>query len=431
MRAIYASIALIMTLVVWSAANIMWSGDHHVGIIKADGKGYYAHLPAVFIYDDLNFGFYDSLEAGKYFNPNFIYDYRKQYNGKTLNKYYCGTAIPMMPFFLGAHVYAKNSDYPADGYSKPYNVSISIAAIVFLLLSLLILVKILEFFGIQKGVIALVLPVLVFGTNWYYYVVSEPAVSHVYSVFFISWFVWLVLKWSKTGKLSMILTGLLVGLIVLIRPANGIILACIPFLFPNLRSFWKAFVELFKKPSLITGVLLALAVVALQLVVYKIQTDHYLIYSYEEEGFNFASPEIFNILFSYKKGLFIYTPITLIALLGIWPWARVNVWQALGSLVFFGLLTYILSSWWNWYYGGSFSSRVYLDYMFVFAIPLAFLLNAIKVKWLKRTTISVLLVLVLFCQFQTYQYRRMIIHWDSMDKDTYWEVFLDVKGLMK
>jgi len=38
---------------------------------------------------------------------------------------------------------------------------------------------------------------------------------------------------------------------------------------------------------------------------------------------------------------------------------------------------------------------------------------------------TVLIALVLLCQFQTYQYRRMIIHWDGMTEQTYWEAFLN------
>jgi hypothetical protein len=149
------------------------------------------------------------------------------------------------------------------------------------------------------------------------------------------------------------------------------------------------------------------------------------VYSYEEEGFNFADPQIFNVLFSYKKGLFVYTPITLIALFGLFPMAGKNFWQTLTLLLFFVLFTYIISSWWNWYYGGSFSSRVYLDIMWLFALLLGVLLDSINAKWLKTGLITVLIILVLFCQMQTYQYRRMLIHWDGLDKDRYWELFLN------
>jgi|GEM_PF-6305635 len=63
MNFIRLSILLTLTIVVWSCANIMWSGSHHRGIVKADGKGYYGHLPAIFLYQDLRFEFYDTVET--------------------------------------------------------------------------------------------------------------------------------------------------------------------------------------------------------------------------------------------------------------------------------------------------------------------------------------------------------------------------------
>lgn len=429
MRYIYLSIALTLLLVTWSASNVMWGGNHSAGIIKVDGKGYYAHLPAIFIYDDLHFNFYDSIENGKYYNVNFEYDYRRQTpEGKTYNKYYCGTAIPMMPFFLVAHAIAKNSDkYPADGYSKPYQISVSVAAIFYMLASLWLMALILLHFKISERVIAFCIPVIVFGTNWYYYILNEPAFSHSFSIFFITAFVYLGLKWGRTGKLNIVLYGVLVGLIILIRPLNGVVIALVPFFFTSFKAFWKAFLNLFKNPLRLTiGMVLGLAVLSIQLWIYKEQTGSFYIYSYEEEGFNFLQPEIFNILLSYKKGLFIYTPLTLVCLLGLYKMGKKHTYQTIYLALFLALFTYLVSSWWCWYYGGSFSSRVYIDYFALFLIPLAFLLNNFKQAWLKKLTFSIVILLTLFCQFQTYQYRRMIIHWDSMNQEKYWEVFLDM-----
>jgi len=42
----------IIAIVTLCAANIQWGGNNWKDIIEADGKGYYAYLPAVFIYQD-------------------------------------------------------------------------------------------------------------------------------------------------------------------------------------------------------------------------------------------------------------------------------------------------------------------------------------------------------------------------------------------
>ena len=64
---------LVMTLV---SNNFNWTKESWKHILEADAKGYYAYLPATFIYHDLNFGFFDEIEKEKYYNPNTYYYYR-------------------------------------------------------------------------------------------------------------------------------------------------------------------------------------------------------------------------------------------------------------------------------------------------------------------------------------------------------------------
>ncbi|MBI1306056.1 MAG: hypothetical protein GC181_05520 [Bacteroidetes bacterium] len=434
MRWVNISIGVTMILVIWSASNIMWSGHHYQGIIKADGKGYYAHLPAIFIYQNLNFPQFDSIENGKYFNENYKYDYRKTYDGHIINKYFAGTSLPVLPFFLGGHLITKISGGDADGYSKWYQIMVSVAGIFYLLLSLIVFVRFLKLFEIPPNIIALSLPVMVFGTNWYYYVVVEPAMSHVYSVFFISLFLYQIARWARRGVFNPVNSGVLVGLILFIRPVNGLILLATPIFFDDFTHFRNEFLALIRKDRrIILAVLFAFLIPALQLVIYKIQCGHFMVYSYEEEGFNFLHPHFFDILFSYKKGLFLYTPLMLISLFGLVPMLTHNRWWSLSLFSFFIILTWVLSSWWNWYYGGSFSSRAYLEYMLIFAWPMAELLKKISgqkrlIKWLFGVAIVLLLLL---CQFQTFQYRHMVIHWDSMTQESYWNVFLNFDFLKK
>lgn len=102
-NAVTIAIFIIMLITTIVSSNFNWGNKHWKGIVEADGKGYYAYLPAIFIYKDLNFGFFDEIEKEKYYNKNLYYDYRADTNGKTINKYYCGTALAELPFFLIAH----------------------------------------------------------------------------------------------------------------------------------------------------------------------------------------------------------------------------------------------------------------------------------------------------------------------------------------
>lgn len=425
-----SSLAILFILIaaIWTSSNVMW-GKHAHTIVKADGKGYYAHLPAIFIYQDLNFGFFDDIEM-RYSSDALYYDFRKYSEGQTYNKYFGGTAFFIAPFFLIGHTITHLTGGPTDGYSHWYMLSVSWAAIFYLILTLLVMRRILSRFGISDSVSTWALLAIYFGTNWFYYVLSEPAMSHVYSVFLIALFFLLVCKWADAKSSRHLGYAMVVlGFILWVRPVNGIVLFSMPLAFGSLRKFANRLKSELSTSRFWLFALAVPAILCLQLIIYKVQTGDFLIYSYEEEGFNFMDPHMIDILFSYKKGLFLYTPLTLLAVLGNIRWWRSDGYKALYSTFFFVLITYVLSSWWNWYYGGSFSSRAYIEYYTFLLLPLAFLLRKGLKKWQSVALKVVVVALVLLCQFQTYQYRYMVIHWDNMTKEKYWDVFLDFSFL--
>ena len=136
-----------------------------------------------------------------------------------------------------------------------------------------------------------------------------------------------------------------------------------------------------------------------------------------------------DFLFSYKKGFFLYTPICMVALLGFLHTLR-NKFMFLSLFAFLLITIYVLSSWHNWYYGGSFSSRVMVEYLPYFAILLGLLIKGISKSWRKMLLLFTLSTLLVINQVQTLQYRYYVIHWSEMNKDTYWDVFLDIDPIL-
>ena len=427
------SVLTIVFIMIIVSSNLNWGKNHWKRIIGADAKGYYAWLPAVFIYHDLNFGFFDEIEKEKYYDENLYYDYRAYWNDKTISKYYCGTAVAQLPFFLAAHSLSHLPGYDSDGYSKPYPVLINLAAVFYLLIGLVYLNKILRVYQINDKLRAVVLIAVSFGTNIFYYTVVEPGMSHIYSFAFISMFIWYGLKYFSGNKSKYIfILAALTGIIILIRPVNGIILFVLPFLAKNKKQFINGSVFLFKnKTTLVSAVILGLFVPFIQLVIYKISTGSFFVYSYINEGFDFLHPHLLDILFSYKKGLFVYTPLLFISLWGGYYMWKKNKYEFYSLFMFLILLTWVLSSWSNWWYGGSFSSRAYLEYIPLFAILLGITLANLKKPFYRRTYLGLVFVLVILCQVQTYQYRYYQIHWENMTKEKYWDVFLRVDRLIK
>lgn len=419
-------IGLIAIMLLWPSANINWSRNNWVDILESDAKGYYAYLPAVFIYQDLNFGHFDSLEGVKYFNENIYYDYRYTYNGKTLNKYVVGTAVLELPFFFLGHLWAlMDSIWEADGFSKPYLVMIHVGAIFYCLAAIWLLM------GAWKnhfklGVEWLVV-FMVFATNLFYYVISEPGMSHAYAFFLTALFVRMCLGVNQEPTKKWFLqVGIVLGLLTLVRPVNILFALAIPFLLG--RSGWQQVIDSLKSIRNTAMALVPfLLIVGLQPLIYYVQTGSFWVYSYGEEGFNWLNPQIWNGLFSIKKGALVYAPILFLALLSVVSLFKTDRFRFWAFGAFILALLYVTYSWWNWWYGGSFGQRVLVDiYPILFTLILIWL-NQLQSKWSLRVVYAFGILCLVWCQFQTYQYRYNIIPWEGPGWDVYLESLIRLK----
>lgn len=418
---------LILVVTTWCASSINWGGENWKTLIISDGKGYYAYLPAVFIYNDLNLGFYETIED-TYYSEHTRSDYRSTANGKVIDKYFCGSALAMLPFFTLAHGLTLITGGPADGYSQLYPVFVSIAAIFWMLTGLVFVRRVLRLYGISEGVTALVLLALAFGTNLFYYTIREPAMSHVYAFAFTALFVYSSQMLFESGKGKYIyLSALFLGMIVLIRPVNGLMVLALPFLAGGTAPL----ASLLKRKELIASVIVFLAVCSIQLILYKISTGSFFIDAYSNEGFILSEPNVLNFLFSYKKGFLLYTPFFLALLAGLFVLFRQSRFRFWAFTLFFFVVVYLLSSWWMWYYGGSFGSRVMIDYYPLLVVPVAMAFQHFWQTKMRAAVIGFSLVTIFICQVQTFQYRYSHIHWGLMDKEHYWRAFMRIDLLIK
>ncbi|MGE4288829.1 MAG: hypothetical protein AB7E36_09080 [Salinivirgaceae bacterium] len=420
-------LVIFLLISIQHAKQTKWRNGGTKTIINSDGIGYYAHLAAIFIYD-MEYEFVkDKIEQG-YIPSYAAYYFKKHENGKIYNMTFVGNAIMLLPGFLIASITSFIFNLPIDGYNSIFQVSISINSMIFSLLGLYFVGLFLKRKGFTFQTIILVLTGFYFGSNLYYYSLYEPAMTHQYLFFLISlFFLKLDSYIAQPRKILFVLLSGIYGLIVLIRPANGILIFFIPFFFKNQNSF-KNFIKhnlsnLIKSGFI--GSLVILGILSIQLIVWKIDTDNWVVYGYGDKGFNFLSPKMLQILFSYKKGLFIYTPITFISLFGFYYMFKQSKYKSYVLFLIFIFVTYILSSWWSWYYGGSYGLRAYIDYFIIFMIPLAYFIEKVKYKWLPFLIIA---ATIAYTQIQIYQYKHYIIHNFGQDKHTFWKTFLRTKG---
>ena len=386
------------------------------GVIDWDTTLYYSYLPAIFIYQDLQF---DPDRNKEWQERHFFRNSDEQ--GHQYMKMTAGLAVLYSPFFGLAHLWAQLApDIPADGFSWPYRLGLLTSSLFFVLWGLHLLRLILrQFFDPWPA--GLTLLGIFAGTNLPYYSMVEP-MSHGYSFFLICSLYWAYLRFRAHPRVIWgLLFGLLAGLIIWIRPTNGIAL-----LLPAVHALLAPGLS---RSQILTTLLLTILVAFLtlspQLFYWHAVTGNWVVYSYNEQGFFWNDPEILRGWLSYRKGWITYAPILWLALPGWILLLRKYPRWGLAGLLTLGLASYVTFSWWSWWYGGGYGARPMIEYLPLMALALAALfqyLSRQKAIW-RWGVFLVGLYLVTWSLFMNKQYYSGIIHYDGMTRELFWRQF--------
>jgi hypothetical protein len=174
---------------------------------------------------------------------------------------------------------------------------------------------------------------------------------------------------------------------------------------------------------------------SLQLIYYKVMTGKFLFNSYggnAGEGLELLHPYLLEVLFSYRKGWLLYTPMMVFALLGFVTLYKMHKKQFYSVLLFFILSFYLIASWSCWWYADCFSQRVVIPMYVLLAIPLGSFIEYFinQRNWKMFLLITVLAAIISLNLFQSWQFLNGIIHTSRMTKEYYQAVFLrtDIKS---
>lgn len=390
-----------------------------------DTANYYSYLPAYL----LNEGSFEFKNAS--FNDNYLPIC--PVDNKHIPKTTYGMALMYSPFFALGYKVAINQNDPRDGFSEPFATVIHWGMIGYAIISLFLLRILLRKYY-SELVTAITITVIFLGTSLFYYSVSMPEMTH--SVLFLLYVAFLLATkyWYERRKFThAMLIGFLLGLISLIRPTD--IIVVLFFMFwpsPNVISvndrvrFW-----IMNWKSVLIVLVSAFLVWLPQLLFWKSRTGQLLYFSYGEERFFWNDPQLLNVLFSYRKGLFVYTPLILISLIGLF-FMKEDLKKIRNIiLIVFATTTYVICCWWDWFFGGAFAARAFVQHFSYLSIPLAAIINYLFVThkgFLKTKILGICFVFI--CAFgislnllNTYQYTNNIIHFHSMSRKTYWMVF--------
>jgi len=371
-------------------------------VIRSDGRGYYAYLPSILIYDDASYE-KTILAEQKYTDKNQLYLYQTA-DGKIFNKYFPGLAVMELPFFIGASIVSYAIGYPIDGYSEIYNLFTLFASLFYTILGLLLFKKnILSLFNVKEKNADYFILFSVLSTSLFYYFTVTPAFTHQYSFFLFNLLFLLILKSkNRLSKKHLLFIGVTLGMIFLVRPTNILITLAIPLIFSSFKEFSTYLKNIFnvKTSFLYIGLIGFLIPVSLLFMVWKWQTGEWIVWGYSQEGFNFFSPKIIENLLSFRIGLLIHHPIYILSFIGLHYMYKESSFKAKVWLFYFLVNLWVISSWWCWDYESNFGNRPLTEHAIILLFPLGYLL-----KNNRKLGIS---FLILFSLLGTYRYYQAV-----------------------
>lgn len=372
-----------VSLVVFAIASALTLALVSTKIRGADEIEYFSHLRSAVFDRDLDFTneyehFYRANPQGLLAFKETFLDRREPKTGRPINFAPIGSAVVWSPFYLAAHALVTNGVLrgPADGFSPAYTGAVAYGSSLLAIIGFLLAFHALKrFLGVTEGLSLTAVLAVWFGTPAFYYMTVAPAFAHAPSIFAVSllFLLWLRAR-EKDGVFDWILMGLCAGLAMLIREQGALFLIA-PGLDLGLRLL-KGDV----KRSLERGVAVLGAsgiVFAPQLLAYQALNGSFGPTQLVQRKMDFASPHFFDVLVSPGHGLLLWTPLLIVAFLGLLR--GVFRLGAVGVFLTAALLAqvYINGSVLSWHQAGAFGSRRFVDSSVLFAIGFAFGLMAV------------------------------------------------------
>ena len=412
------------------------NGTDWTRVLTWDGFGYYYYLPMVFIQKTISLENLDLANQifAKYDPSSTLYQFTTMPDGRNIIRYSSGQAVLYFPFFLIGHLIATLTDYPADGFSKPYNLSILLGGLVYHVLGIALIARILLRFYADK-IVGVTLVVLFFGTNLYSLLNGTALSSHGSALLLIAGFITIVDSYYRQKSMSkMFLAGCVFGLICINRPTDFItIIPAIlwPMAIPGI-TVKQELKKLFTNAKHVLAFLIPTLFFAfLQFGYWKYAGGNWFINSYGNpgEGLDFLNPHTIPFLFSFKSGWLLYTPLMALVLIFLVTKVFKKDGKMLIVFVYTLVFIYLASSWTNWWYGGGFSQRSMVQAYVLLSLPLAGLVDYSFFQGRKLSRVlGVLIPALVFLSFwQSKQYKNGVITSDTVTAKYYFASFLDSK----
>ena len=412
-------------------AGTLWVDRWDNDLYHGDSCFYYMHVVSALVYGDV--GEYDrTIGSLREQNPDSAdpredkFGVRRTERGRRYIKYTLGVPVLEVPFFLIAHAYANLSPtYAATGWTRPYLLAIGLAIPIYVALGCWLLIGLLRRY-FSRAEVALTVLALVLATNLFYQA-TFVTMSHGFLFFLHCWLLHATVRfWEGPGRGRALLLGAVVGLIALTRVPE-VVAALVPVVWGvsdrrTLAERWK-FVRR-NVVLLLPATVGFLAVFSLQLAYWYYVSGQLIFNPYDGEGFNFLKVRLYAAFFAYNNGWLLYTPLMVLALLGLVLLRRYARGWLLPILCFVVLQCWIHYSYYVVSYFPGMGQRpmveTYPYLSFGLAATFAWAWRSRLAAWFPPLAVVLFGALNLF---QTWQSRRGIIWTENHNEAFYWQTF--------
>jgi len=214
--------------------------------------------------------------------------------------------------------------------------------------------------------------------------------------------------------------GITAGWIILVRPTNAVFLLAVPFAGADgMQAGWQRACSLspHRTPLVALG---ALLIWAPQMAYWRHTFGSAITWPYVNEGFtHWAEPRLLEFWFAPQNGLLSYTPFYgLVVVAALSTWRSGDRATGAASLLAMLAVSYLGASWWVWHFGCGFGSRTMVEYLALFALPVAAWARLALERWGRVVPITVFVVLA------AYNLKLVYSHGDCWFHGTWdWDAF--------
>jgi hypothetical protein len=246
-------------------------------------------------------------------------------------------------------------------------------------------------------------------TPMVFYMYSHPLMAHVNDAVINALFVY---AWWKTqGTYSLragLARGLIAGLATWVRTQNAGLIVIL-----GLEAFADLLIAIRHKRSLKPALFRGLSTLAGFLLLFiplmifwHAVFGSMLVNTYSAtqgaESLDWRAPHLLQVLFSSDRGLFIWAPITLPAMIGLRWLFKENARLTIILMCMFLAQLYVVSSWFAWSGNVSFGPRFWIAQTAIFALGLAALIKNIRgprILWVSLASVFIAWNFLLMLQY--------------------------------